>query len=105
MSSQYELADTLRRIRNIAAVCPPEGWTLTEAKAVLAVLSGIVRTRQGFGDVGLRVDVSLRKPSGQLADQLVVWEVPGRSDHLDNAGDLGRFEVPSSDERFDRRLA
>lgn len=94
---QYELDDTNRRIRNILKLHPQDDWTLDEARAVLATLSGIVRVRQGSGDVGLRVAVSLTEPSGQLVDELVVWEIGRRSDDLDNSGHLTGLKIASGD--------
>jgi hypothetical protein len=102
---RYELNDTNRRIRNILDAYPQDDWELDEARAMLATLSGIVRVRQGRGDVGLRVSVALTKPTGELFDELVVWEVPGRSDNFDNPCHLTGVEVPASDEGFNRRLA
>jgi hypothetical protein len=59
---EYQLRDTHRRIENIIRVCPAAEWTLEEARAVLATLSGIVRVRQGDGE--LHVAVTITQQSG-----------------------------------------
>jgi hypothetical protein len=38
-----------RRIRNVLDVCPASSWSLDESRAVLKVVSGIVRARQAAG--------------------------------------------------------
>jgi hypothetical protein len=43
--------DAHRRISNILDVAPAASWSLEESRAVLDVLSGIVRARQAAGDV------------------------------------------------------
>lgn len=102
---QCELDDINRRIRNIADSHPQDSWSLDEAKAVLATLSGIVRVRQGDGDVGLRVVVSLTESAAQVVDELVVWEIGRRSENLDNAGYLTGLKVSGGDQCLDRALA
>ncbi|MDT5187492.1 MAG: hypothetical protein QOI29_5650 [Mycobacterium sp.] len=82
---RYRLNDANRRIRNILNLYPQDDWTLKEAKAVLATLSGIARVRQGDSDVALRVAVTLTKPSGQLAEELAAWQISPRSEALDAA--------------------
>jgi hypothetical protein len=42
--------DIHRRIRNILDVCPASSWSLEESRAVLGVLSCIVRVRQTDGE-------------------------------------------------------
>ena len=61
-SSEYQLRDAHRRIENINRLYPSAGWTLDETKAVLAMLSGMVRVRQGDG--ALCVTVTITSPSG-----------------------------------------
>lgn len=59
---EYALRDTHRRIRNIEDAYPRDSWTLDEARAVHAALSGIVRARQGCG--GVCVTVMIASQSG-----------------------------------------
>lgn len=92
---RHELDDVLRRIDNIEAAHPRDTWTLEEATAFYATYAGMVRVRQGAGDVALRVSVSLVEPSRDLSDELVVWEVPGRADNFDHAGDLCGLQIAS----------
>lgn len=103
-STKYELDDTNRRIDNILAAYPRADWSLEESRAMLAALNGIVRVRQGGGDVGLRVSVSLTEASGELADELVVWEISRRPDNLDDAGHLVGLEIPGRDQCLDGAL-
>ena len=98
--STYQIKDTQRRISNILDSHPRDSWTLEESQAVLAALSGIVRVRQGAGDVGLRVSVelvALGEAPGELAEDLVVWQISRRSDDFDDSGYLGGLQVASGD--------
>jgi hypothetical protein len=81
---RIELDDTLRRIQNIVDAYPQEGWTLGEAKAVLAVLSGMVRVGQGDGAVC--VTVTITSPSGG-PDVEVSTRLPNPPAELDQLAD------------------
>jgi hypothetical protein len=63
--TEYQLRDTHRRIENLLAEVPQDGWALDEAQAVLAVLAGIVRVRQA-SIAGLSVATTLAYPAGHV---------------------------------------
>lgn len=97
LMDSIELEDINRRIDNLIAAHPRDGWTLEEARAIYSTLAGIVRVRQGRGDLALRVEVTLVEASGQLVDKLAVWEIAGRPNDFDYPGDLAGLEVACSD--------